>query len=102
MIPLQYYLIASTALLSVGIFGVLTRKHVVQILLSIELILNAVTINFVAFSLYMTPQRPIGQVFAIFVITLAAAEVGVGLAIILAVYKSLKTANIEDIRLLKW
>ncbi|GFP34720.1 NADH-quinone oxidoreductase subunit K [Candidatus Hakubella thermalkaliphila] len=76
MIPLPYYLIASTALLSVGIFGVLTRKHVIQILLSVELILNAVTINFVAFSLYIIPERPIGQVFAIFVITFAAAKVG--------------------------
>ncbi|GFP26051.1 NADH-quinone oxidoreductase subunit K, partial [Candidatus Hakubella thermalkaliphila] len=56
----------------------------------------------VAFSLYIIPERPIGQVFAIFVITFAAAKVGVGLAIILAIYKSLRTANIEDIRLLKW
>jgi len=102
MLRLEYFLIVSAALFCIGIFGVLSRRHVVQLLLSIELILNSVIINFVAFSAFMPSIRLTGQVFAIFIITIAAAEVGVGLAIVISVYRNLKTAKIEDMKILKW
>jgi NAD(P)H-quinone oxidoreductase subunit 4L len=102
MLRLEYFLIISAALFCIGVFGVLSRRHVIQLLLSIELILNAVIINFVAFSAFMHTAKLTGQVFAIFIITVAAAEVGVGLAIIISVYRNLKTAKIEDMKILKW
>jgi len=102
MLRLEYFLIISAALFCIGVFGVLSRCHVIQLLLSIELILNAVIINFVAFSAFMHTAKLTGQVFAIFIITVAAAEVGVGLAIIISVYRNLKTAKIEDMKILKW
>jgi len=102
MLRLEYFLIISAALFCIGIFGVLSRRHVIQLLLSIELILNAVIINFVAFSAFMPTTKLTGQVFAIFIITLAAAEVGIGLAIIISVYRNIKTAKIEDMKILKW
>jgi NAD(P)H-quinone oxidoreductase subunit 4L len=102
MLKLEYFLIISAALFCIGVFGVLSRRHVIQLLLSIELILNAVIINFVAFSAFMPTVKLTGQVFAIFIITAAAAEVGVGLAIIISVYRNLKTAKIEDMKILKW
>jgi NAD(P)H-quinone oxidoreductase subunit 4L len=102
MLRLEYFLIISAALFCIGVFGVLSRRHVIQLLLSIELILNAVIINFVAFSAFMPTAKLTGQVFAIFIITVAAAEVGVGLAIIISAYRNLKTAKIEDMKILKW
>ena len=102
MLRLEYFLIISAALFCIGIFGVLSRRHVIQLLLSIELILNAVIINFVDFSAFMPTTKLTGQVFAIFIITLAAAEVGIGLAIIISVYRNIKTAKIEDMKILKW
>jgi len=100
MVPLSYYLTLSAMLFVIGVVGVLIRKNIIIILLSIELMLNAANINFVAFSHYL--QDITGQVFVFFVMTVAAAEVAVGLAIIIALYRNRSTINVEDINLMKW
>jgi NADH-quinone oxidoreductase subunit K len=100
MIPVSHYLVLSLALFTVGVAGVLTRRNVIIMLMSIELILNAVNINLVAFSrLYGTVD---GQVFAIFVMADAAAEAAVGLGIILAFFRNRKTILADEMDLLKW
>lgn len=100
MIPVHYYLFLSMALFTVGVIGVLTRRNVVIVLMSIELILNAVNINLIAFSqMYGTVH---GQVFAIFVITVAAAEAAVGLGILIALFRNRETVNADEMDLLKW
>ncbi len=101
-LKLVYFLILSGALFCIGIYGVLSRRHLIQILLSVELILNAAILNFVAFSSFITPDEMTGQMFSIFIIVVAAAEVGVGLAIILSVYRSKKSVDIDNINILKW
>jgi len=101
-LKLIYFLIISAVLFCIGIYGVLTRRHLVHVLLSIELILNAVLINLVAFSSFTTPDKMIGQMFTVFVIVVAACEVGVGLAIILSVYRKKKTVDIDNMNILKW
>ena len=101
-LKLVYFLVISAVLFGIGMYGVLTRRHLVHVLLSIELILNAVLINLVAFSSFTTPDKIIGQMFAVFVIVVAACEVGVGLAIILSVYRKKKTVDIDNINILKW
>ena len=100
MVPLSYYLALSASLFVIGVVGVLIRKNIIVILLSIELMLNAANINFVAFSHYL--QDITGQVFVFFVMTVAAAEVAIGLAIIIALYRNRATINVEDINLMKW
>jgi NADH-quinone oxidoreductase subunit K len=102
MIPLSWYLIVAAALFCIGLYGVLSRRNAIGILMGIELMLNAVNINLVAFWRYATPQAVIGQVFAIFVLTVAAAEAAVGLALIIAIYRSRDTVVVEDIDLMKW
>lgn len=102
MIPLSWYLIVAAALFCIGLYGALARRNAVAILMGIELMLNAVNINLVAFWRYITPQMLTGQVFAIFVITVAAAEAAVGLAIFIAVYRSRDTVNVEEVDLMKW
>ncbi len=102
MIPLSWYLILSAALFSVGLFGVLARRNAVAILLGIELMLNSVNINLVAFWRYLDPARIDGQVFAIIVFAVAAAEVAVGLALVISVYRRRNTVVAEEIDLLKW
>ncbi len=99
-IPPQWYLYLGTALFTIGVIGVLTRRNVLIILMSIELILNAVNINLVAFSRHF--QAVDGQVFAIFVITDAAAEAAVGLGLIIALFRNKETVNADEIDLLKW
>jgi NADH-quinone oxidoreductase subunit K len=100
MVPLSYYLMLGAVLFVIGVVGVLIRKNIIIILLSIELMLNAANINFVAFSHYL--QDITGQVFVFFVMTVAAAEVAIGLAIIIALYRNRSTINVEDISLMKW
>ena len=100
MIPTEYYIYLGTALFAVGVVGVLTRRNVLIILMSIELILNAVNINLMAFSQYFKSVD--GQVFAIFVITDAAAEAAVGLGILIAFFRNKETVNIDEVNLLKW
>ena len=89
-------------LVSIGIYGILVRRNVVMVLLSIELILNAVNINFVVFDAMLGDVLLQGQIFTIFIITIAAAEVGIGLAIVLMLFRNRKTANINEFDLLKW
>jgi len=102
VVGLTHYVILSSILFCVGIFGVLTRRNAIAILMSIELMFNAVNINFVAFSKFVTPGEFIGQIFAIFVITIAAAEATVGLAIVLLIYRNFKGINVDNINLMKW
>ena len=102
MIPISWYLILAAALFSIGLFGVLTRKNAVAILLGIELMLNAVNINLVTFWRYLEPAKVTGQVFAIIVFAVAAAEVSVGLALIISIYRRRDTVVANDIDLLKW
>jgi NADH:ubiquinone oxidoreductase subunit K len=101
-LKLIYFLIIGAVLFIIGLYGVLTRRHLVHILLSIELILNAVLINLVAFSSFTTPEKMTGQMFAVFVIVVAACEVGVGLAIILSVYRKRKSVDVNNMNILKW
>lgn len=101
LIPLEHILIFSTLLFAIGIYGVLVRRNVIGILISIELILNAVNVNLIAFS--CATQNPIlGQVFVVFVITLAAIGATVGLAIVLALYRVRRTVYTDEVHLLKW
>ena len=100
MIRLPLLLFFSAALFSTGVYGVLARRNGVLVLMSIELMLNAVTINLVAFSQYLRDVA--GQVFALFVIAVAAAEVGIGLAIVILIYRNRETINVDEVNLLKW
>ena len=99
-IPISYYLLLSGIVFLTGIVVVLIRRNIIAILLSVELMLNATNINFVAFSDYFRDLA--GQVFVFFALTVAAAEVAVGLAIIIALHRSRSTINIEEFNLLKW
>jgi NADH-quinone oxidoreductase subunit K len=101
-IPLSWYLVLAAALFCIGLFGVLSRKNAIAILLSVELMLNAVNINLVAFWRYLDPAKMAGQVFAIIVFAVAAAEVAVGLALIISVYRRRKTVVADEIDLMKW
>ncbi len=96
---LNQFLLLSAFLFCAGFYGVLTRKHSVLVLMSIELMLAAVNLNFVAFGAFRADV--VGQVFALFVLTIAAAEVGVGLAIVLLIYRNLKSSNPDDLDTLK-
>jgi NADH-quinone oxidoreductase subunit K len=100
-IPLNWYLILAAALFSIGLFGVLSRRNAIGILMGVELMLNAVNINLVAFWRYLDPVKLTGQVFAIFVFAVAAAEVAVGLALVIAIYRNRDTVVVDEIDLLK-
>ena len=102
MIPLSWYLILAAALFSIGLFGVLARRNAVAILLGVELMLNAVNINLVSFWRYGDISLMAGQVFAIIVFAVAAAEVAVGLDLVISVYRRRNTVVAEDLDLLKW
>jgi NADH:ubiquinone oxidoreductase subunit K len=102
MVPLNHYLILGAILFSLGVFGALTRRNAIAILMSIELMLNAVNLNFIALARYLPQTQLQGQVFAIFVIAVAAAEAAVGLAIVLGLYRNFKTVNVDEINLMKW
>jgi NADH:ubiquinone oxidoreductase subunit K len=95
------YLLVAAGLFSIGVYGVLSRRNAVAILMSIELMLSAVNINLIAFWRYLTPQNLSGQAFAVFVFVIAAAEAAVGLAIIIAIYRSRRSVIVEDVNLLK-
>ncbi|HLF70773.1 MAG TPA: NADH-quinone oxidoreductase subunit NuoK [Dehalococcoidia bacterium] len=101
-IPLESFLFVSAVLFSVGAYGVLSRRNAVQILMSVELMLNAVAVNFVAFGAYTDPELFRGLIFAIFVIIVAAAEVGLALGIILRVFRNRQTANVDEVDTLRW
>ena len=101
-IPLEHFLVLSAILFSLGIYGVLTRRSAVLILMSVELMLNAASINMVAFAAYASPAAFTGIIFAIFIITVAAAELGLGLAIVLRIFRNRRTANVDEVNELKW
>ena len=101
-VPLQAFLIVSSFLFCIGIWGLLNSRNAVRVLMSIELMLNAVNINLMAFSSYIDNNLIQGQVFTIFVITVAAAEAAVGLAILLSLYRNRVTVDMESFNLLKW
>lgn len=102
MIGIQHFLILAAILFCIGLYGALTRRNAIVILISIELMLNAVNILMVAFSRYITPIALTGQVFAIFIMVVAAAEVAVGLAIIISIYRNRETLDVHKIDLMKW
>jgi NADH:ubiquinone oxidoreductase subunit K len=100
VIHLPILLFFSALLFSAGIYGVLARRNAVLVLMSIELMLNAVNVNLIAFSQAL--HQLTGQVFALFVIAVAAAEVGIGLAIVILIYRNRESINVDEINLLKW
>lgn len=100
-IPLTWYLMLSAALFAIGLFGVLARRNAIAILIGVELMLNAVNVNLLAFWRYIRPDDPSGQVFAIFVLTVAAAEAAVGLALFISIYRTRRTINVDAVDLLK-
>lgn len=102
MVPLEWYLALSAALFCIGIFGVLSRRNAISLLMGVELMLNSANINLVAFGRFIHPEVLTGHVFAVFIITVAAAEAAVGLAIIIAAYRNIEHINIDKINVMKW
>ena len=96
------FLVLAALLFSIGIYGVLVRRNAVLVLLSVELMLTAVNINLVAFGAYIQDALVAGQVFALFVITVAAAEVGIGLAIVVLIFRNRSSANVDELDLMRW
>ena len=102
MIPMENFLVLSGLLFSIGLFGVLSRRSAILILMSVELMLAADAINFIAFASYRDTEAFSGLVFALFVITVAAAEVGLALGIVLRLFRERRTANVDEASSLKW
>jgi len=100
MIPIEYYLYVSAIMFSIGTVGVLTRRNAIVIFMCVEMMLNAVNLTFIAFSRYLGNID--GQVFVFFIMTVAAAEAAVGLALMIAFYKNRESIDVEDINLMKW
>jgi NADH:ubiquinone oxidoreductase subunit K len=98
---LAHYLTVSSLLFLIGIFGALTRRNIIGVLMSVELMFNAANINLAAFDRFLHPAGAVGQTLAIFIMTVAAAEIVVGLALLLAIYRNTDTAYVEDFNLLK-
>ncbi len=96
------FLIVAAALFSLGVYGLIVRRNAVMVLLAVELMLNAVNINLIAFEAVIRSSQAVGQVFSIFVITVAAAEVGIGLAIILMIFRNRRSANVDELNLMKF
>lgn len=96
------FLILAAALFSLGVYGLLVRRNIVLILLSVELMLTAVNINLIAFESMLVTTEALGQIFSIFVITVAAAEVGIGLAIILLIFRNRRSANVDELDLMRY
>jgi len=106
MITSTHYLVLSAALFTIGVVGVMVRRNIIVIFMSIELILNAANLNFIAFSRYLqetgNPNALAGQIFTVFVIVVAAAEAAIGLGIVIALYRNKETIWVDEIDLLKW
>lgn len=98
----SYFIALSAALFAIGMYGALSKRNIISVLISIELMLCAVNINLIAFNKFLTPEAFLGQIFAIFVITVAAAEVGLGLALIIAISRRRETTNLDDLNWLRW
>lgn len=101
-VPLEHILFVSTALFFIGMYGLLTRRNMITMLMSIELILNSVNINFIAFNKYLWPDKLDGVFFTIFIITIAAAEAAVAIAIIINLYRTHRSIDVEDATEMKW
>ncbi len=101
-IKLEFCLLLAAALFCIGIYGLVTSRNAVRVLMSIELLLNAVNLNLMGFSNFLDPVGIKGQIFTVFVITVAAAEAAVGLAIVLTIYRNRETTDMEQFNLLKW
>ncbi|MEN8041562.1 MAG: NADH-quinone oxidoreductase subunit NuoK [Actinomycetota bacterium] len=95
------FLIVGAALFSMGLYGVITRKNAVLLLASVELMLAGVNVNMVAFDVYLTDQLHSGQIFTLFIIAIAAAEVGIGIAIILMIFRNRQSADVDELNLMK-
>jgi len=102
MIPLSWYLIVAALLFCIGLYGVMARRNAVAVLMAVELMLNAVNINLVAFWRYQAPERPVGIIWAIMVLAVAAAEAAVGLALVIAIYRSRDSIVAEELDTLKF
>jgi NADH-quinone oxidoreductase subunit K len=100
VVPLSWYVVLGGAVFCIGILGFLTRRNVIIMLMSIELMLNGVNITLVAFNHYLQDMR--GQILALFIITVAAAEVAIGLALIIALFKNKQTINVDELDIMKW
>jgi NADH-quinone oxidoreductase subunit K len=99
---LVHYLILSAVLFAIGLFGVITQRNVIKVIMCLEIMLNAVNITLIAFSQYIVPTALTGQIFAIFVMVVAAAEVAVGIAIIFSLYRNRESVDMENFNILKW
>lgn len=99
---LVHFLILSAVLFVIGLFGVITQRNVIKVIMCLEIMLNAVNIALIAFSQYIVPTALTGQVFALFVMVVAAAEVAVGIAIIFSIYRSRESVDMENFNILKW
>jgi NADH-quinone oxidoreductase subunit K len=102
MIGLEHYMILSAMLFCIGLYGALAKSNVIAILIGVELMLNSVNINLVAFTKFLTPAEPIGHIFALFVIIVAAAEVAVGLALVIMISRDRMTSSALELNWLKW
>ena len=101
-IPIQYFLVLATIMFFAGVYGFLTRRNLITMLMSVELILNSVNINFLAFNRYLYPHKMEGMFFSIFVITVAASEAAVAISIIINIYRRFTTINVEDVNEMKF
>lgn len=102
MIGLSHFLVVGAVLFGLGLYGLFTKRNTVALLMCVELMLNAVNINLIAFSRFVTPDALTGQVFAIFTITVAAAEIAVGLALVFSIYRDRATVNADELDWMKW
>jgi len=100
MVPLSHYLILSATLFSIGVLGVLIRRNAIVVFMCVEIMLNAVNISLIAFDRYMNQHD--GQIFSFMVMCVAAAEVSVGLAIVIALFRNKPTVNLDEFNLMKW
>ncbi|MDM8004238.1 MAG: NADH-quinone oxidoreductase subunit NuoK [Bacteroidota bacterium] len=101
-IPLEFYLVLATVMFFTGVYGFLTRRNLITMLMSVELILNSVNINFMAFNRFLFPGKLEGHFFSLFVIAVAAAEAAVAIAIIINIYRRFTTINVEDVNQMKY
>jgi len=100
LVPLSWYLVFGALLFMVGVVGVLTRRNVIIVLMSIELMLNAVNVTLISFSHYLQDLR--GQIFTLFIIAVAASEAAIGLALVISMYRGKSTFNLDEVNVLKW
>lgn len=97
LIPLSFFLLLSAVLLAIGMYGLVSRRNAIAVLMCIEIVMNAANLNFVAFWRYLHPQAMEGVVFVLVTITVAAAEVAVGMAVVLSIYRLLHTVNVDEV-----